>query len=232
MNRVKPVFLLAGGNFKHPRSMVPLMARALNECGASSPRVAYIGAASGDNPAFFLAMKALLGKAGAAEVVLVRLAKNGADLPSARQVLDTADAVFLSGGEVDDGMRWLELHGMVDFLAELRSRGKLFFGVSAGSIMMGTHWVHWDQQGNDDTAKLFRCLGFAPTIFDTHAEDEDWKELKTALRLKGSGSRGYGIRKGGMVIVDNQGRMEEAEQSLIPFINIGGQIQQEQKEGK
>ena len=203
MSQPKPVYLFAGGDFRNSNSMVPSLARVLKESGADQPRVAYLGVASGDNVLFFRAVESLLKAAGAAEVSLLRLAKNKADVSAARQALETADAVFITGGEVEDGMRWLSMHGLVGFLQDLRSRGKLFLGVSAGSIMMGTHWVRWEDPDNDATAELFDCLGFAPTVFDTHAEDEDWKELKMALQLQGPGSRGYGIPKGGVVSVDS-----------------------------
>ena len=225
MNETKPIFLLAGGDFHNPKSMAPSMARALRECGRQKPRVAYLGVASGDNFIFYRAVKSLLHEAGAAEVSLVRLAKTRVDLSSAKQALEAADAIFISGGEVDDGMRWLVQHGLVDFLKELRNQGKLFFGVSAGSIMMGTHWVRWENPNDDATAELFDCLGFAPTTFDTHAEDEGWKELKMALQLQGPGARGYGIPIGGMVSVDNQGQMVALEKTLLCYVNNEGQVQ-------
>ena len=225
MNGPQPVFLLAGGDFRNPRSMVPLLARVMRECGKPKPRVAYLGVANGDNLLFFSHIKSLLQAAGAGEVVLIRLAKQRADLATARQVLEAADAVFISGGEVDDGMRWLVQHGLTGFLKELHDRGKLFCGVSAGSIMMGTHWVRWENPRDDATAELFDCLGFVPFIFDTHAEDEDWKELKMALKLRGPGSRGSAIPSGGMVSGDNRGQLVALEKCPLCYVNQAGQVQ-------
>ena len=226
MNQMKPLFLIAGGHSRSPKSMVPLMAQALNECGRLKPRVAYVGTANGDNKIFYGAMRVLLKEAGAGEVFLLPLAKSKVKLSAVKQELETSDAVFLSGGEVEDGMCWLAQHGLVDFLKELRGKGKLFFGLSAGSIMMGAHWVRWENPDDDSTAELFDCLDFVPTIFDTHAEDEDWKELKMALRLRGSGEHGYGIPSGGMVVVDEQGTMTIPEKPLLCFVNNDGRVQQ------
>ena len=225
MSETKPLYLLAGGNFGNTRSMLPLLKRALGECG-DKPHVAYIGTASGDNVIFFSMMRSLLKEAGAAKTYLVKLAKNNIDLSAAQQALERADAIFISGGEVDDGMRWLEFHGLAGFLRELYERGKLFIGLSAGSIMMGAHWVRWEDPKDDLTAELFDCLGFVPTTLDTHAEDEDWKELKTALRLQGSGAIGYGIPKGGMAVADSVGNLS-AEIPLIKFVNNSGTVQRE-----
>lgn len=223
MNETKPLYLLAGGSFGNPRSMLPQLERALGECGGK-PRVAYIGTASGDNVLFFSMIKSLLKEAGAAQVYLVKLAKNNADVAAARQALGKADAIFISGGEVDDGMRWLEKHGLTGFLSELYHQGKLFFGLSAGSIMMGAHWVCWDDPKDDATAGLFDCLGFVQTTFDAHAEDEDWKELKTALRLQGPGAQGFGIPKGGMAVIDSEGGIK-AQTPLLKFVNNEGCVQ-------
>ncbi len=225
MNRTKPIFLLAGGRPRNPENMVSSMARALKECGQQEPRVACLGVANGDNEVFYRNIKSLLQEAGAGDVFLLRLAKTRVDLSAAKQALETADAIFISGGEVDDGMRWLEQHGLVGFLRGLRSQGKVFFGMSAGSIMMGTHWVRWENPNDDTTAELFDCLGFAPTVFDTHAEEEDWKELKMALQLQGPGGRGYGIPSGGMASVDDQGQIVSLEKTLLCYVNIEGQVQ-------
>jgi len=224
MNHMKPAFLLAGGRSDNPKSMVPMLAKALGECGRERPAVAYIGAANDDNLLFYESHKLLLKQAGAGKVAIVRLAKDTADAGFARAQLGEADAVFLSGGEVEDGMRRLQRHGLDSYLKELRGQGKLFIGISAGSIMMGAHWVHWDVPEDDATASLFDCLGFAPVTFDTHAEDENWKELVLALKLQGSGARGYGIPRGGMISIDGQGRPAELEKSLLPYVNESGRV--------
>ncbi len=130
MNRIMPLYLLAGGGFTNPKSMIPYLSRALKEC-KSSPAVAYIGTASGDNPVFFRMIKALLRQAGAGKAALVRLAEDNADIAAAKRALEAADVILISGGEVEDGMRWIEKHGLAPFLRELRNRGKLFLGISA-----------------------------------------------------------------------------------------------------
>jgi hypothetical protein len=91
--------------------------------------------------------------------------------------------------------------------------------------MMGKHWVHWDDENNDDTARLFDCLGFIPAVFDTHAEDEDCKELKTALRLLGPGARGYGIPRDGMISADGLGTLVNLEKELLVYENHDGSIE-------
>jgi peptidase E len=227
MSAERPALLLAGGRPRDPSGTIRTLSRALQECLVQKPKVAYIGTASGDSVIFFNMIKSLLKKAGAAEVSLVRLAKEGADASAAKRTLERSDIIFISGGEVEDGMQWLERHDLVGFLKDLYRRGKLFLGMSAGSIMMGAHWVHWDDETDDNTASLFDCLNLIPCVFDTHAEDEDWKELKTALRLMGPGARGYGIPRDGMISADSGGNLVNMEKELLVYVNRDGTIEQE-----
>lgn len=229
MNQAKTIYLLAGGNPRNTKGTVSIIARALEECGIEKPKIAYYGGANGNNLIFYGAMKTLLRDAGAGEVKMLKLSKNKSALTVVRQTLEAADAVFLSGGEVEDGMRGLELYGLADYLRDLYSRGKVFIGVSAGSIMMGAHWVRWIDENNDDTAELFDCLGFIPTTIDTHAEDEDWKELKTSLRLQGPGARGYGIPRDGALLYDVQSQIVALDKALLCYVNDNGQIYKEEK---
>lgn len=224
MSDIKLAYLLAGGRSSDPGSMSIPLSIALKECGKEKPKVAYIGTASGDNLIFFGMIKALLLKAGAGEVHMVKLAKAKINLEEAKSALENADVIFISGGEVEDGIRWLNQHGLMEFIKELRERGKVFIGVSAGSIMMGSRWVHWADPKDDSTASLFDCLGFTDTTFDTHAEDEGWRELILALKLQGKDARGYGIPIGGVITVDSQGEIKEIEKKLLCYVNDGNSV--------
>jgi hypothetical protein len=201
----KKLYLLAGG----PQSggAVRQLAQALADCGVPHPAVAYIGTASGDSHSFMRWFLAPLRAAGAGSVELAPLVGRGADRQRAEQVLRSCDAVFLSGGEVEDGMRGLD--GAVrELLRELLESGRTFIGLSAGSIMLGRAWPHWDDEdARPEDAALFDCLGFAGPIFDTHAEAEGWPELKKAVELAGDGFVGWGIPSGEMAVLDEQGAL-------------------------
>ena len=222
MSKEIPAVLVAGGRPRNPGAMAAMMSRAFD--GLDKPQAAYIGTANNDNMAFFQMMKAVLKSAGADKVNFVHLAKKNPDLEAAKKTLAEADLIFISGGEVEDGMNCLKKHDLTGFLKELYCSGKRFMGVSAGVIMMGSHWVHWDAEGDDSTARLFDCLGFVPFLFDVHGEDEDWTELKTALKLLGEGSKGYGLPGGCVISADSRGTLVNLESEYIVFINEGGKI--------
>ncbi len=188
------LFLIAGGR-ENRRGGDPLLADIFSRIGLTLPTVAYVGAASGDSRVFFMWISALLKKAGAGPVGLVPLASRRADPVEARSLLERSDIIFVSGGDVDHGMRILEKSGMAVALRELHRAGKPFIGLSAGSIMLARSWVRWADASDDASAEVFPCLGLVPVLCDTHAEKEEWEELKVLLKLTGADA-GYGIPAG------------------------------------
>jgi peptidase E len=220
MSKPKPVYLLAGGNWRQPGSMLPLLQQVVAEAGKPQPRVAYLGTANGDSSAFYWGMSALLKKTGAL-VERVKLAQAKANVALAKKQLQAADVIFVSGGDVDEGMRWLQQHGLVGFLQELQKSGTLFFGISAGSIMLGTQWVRWRDPKDDATAELFDCLGIAPILCDTHAEGDGWEELKMAVSLRTSKHPGYGIPTGGALRVSAAGRVHALAVPAVRYLRQG-----------
>jgi len=201
-----PLYLIAGGRSSiRSRGPDPLVQAVIHRTGVRRPTVAYVGAASRDNPAFRVMIGGLLKKAGAGDVVLAPLCGRRADPDKARQVVAAADLVFMSGGDVEEGMRVLGQAGMIPFLRRLRRAGRPFFGVSAGSIMLAAAWVRWADPEDDGSAELFPCLRFAPVLCDTHGEDEGWGELKAALSLRPVGAAGYGIVSGAALVVGPDG---------------------------
>lgn len=202
----KPVCLIAGGPGTDHGILISLFRKVFKVTGVDSPRVAYIGAASGDNLDFFSWLRDMLRKAGASEVVLVPLARKNR-VARGVAVLKVSDIVFMSGGDVEKGMKLLEKRRLVPVLRRLFAKGVPFFGLSAGSIMLAKSWVKWRDPDDDSTAGLFRCLGFAPVLCDTHGEDGDWEELRVLLGLVRKGTVGYGITSTAGLIVMSGGRV-------------------------
>jgi cyanophycinase-like exopeptidase len=220
--RSKPVWLLAGGPGSHRRGPDPLIQRALSLAGKPSPSVAYVGAPSGDNRAFFVMIAALLKKAGAGEVTLVRLCGRRPDLARARDELARTDLVFMTGGDVEEGMRVLEATGTIADLHRLAAAGVPFLGVSAGSIMLARSWVRWRDPKDESSVELFPCLGIADALCDTHGEGEGWEELATLARVAPEGSVGHGIPTGAGLVVHPDGVLEAAGTPVHRFESRGG----------
>ncbi|MEI7898722.1 MAG: Type 1 glutamine amidotransferase-like domain-containing protein [bacterium] len=194
------VYLLAGNPYSCRRPD-PAMRAFFREAGQPKPRVAYLGAASGDDRGFFEVMRAHLLESGACEVELAPLCGAAGDPAVARRVLSRADAVFVSGGDVAEGMEVLRAReGVIACLQALSAKGVPFMGLSAGSIMLARGWVRFAEEDGEQ-GTLFECLNFAPIYCDVHGEADGWDELKALLRLLPEGTAGYGIHAGGALRV-------------------------------
>jgi dipeptidase E len=224
MSDKRPVYLLAGGRPRVRKVPDPLIQAALRESGRVSPTIAYIGTANNDDEGFFNFIAESFREAGAYRVNHALISSEKANLKRAQDILKSADIVFMSGGDVDRGMRVLREKNMTDFLSELYEQGKSFFGSSAGSIMLAKEWVRWRDPEDNSTAELFPCLGFAPIICDTHDEQEGWQELKTVLRLEESNAKGYGIVTGLAIKVFPGGRVEALGGAIHQYIRRGNRV--------
>jgi cyanophycinase-like exopeptidase len=135
-------------------------------------------------------------------------------IESDRTVVDRADLIFVSGGDPTEGAKVLESTGAGQWIREAGARGVPVMGVSAGAILLGEWWVDWPEEDDPqlEHTKLAACLRMVPGhVFDTHDEDDDWQELRTAaelLRRRGQDLCLLGIPTGGALIFDGAGGME------------------------
>ncbi|OGO39303.1 MAG: hypothetical protein A2147_05545, partial [Chloroflexi bacterium RBG_16_57_8] len=201
--------------------MVPILDEVFNDIGRASPTVVYVGAANGDNPEFFERMDGMIRKGRQCRILHAVLSPGNADVKKAVDLIESADAVFVSGGDVEVGMQVLKEKGVTAVLPRLHEQGRLFFGVSAGSIMLAKEWVRWRDPDDDSTAELFPCLGLAPLICDTHGEGDDWEELKAAVGLSPDGTPGYGITSGACLKVYPDGRLQAVAGHIYRYVRHG-----------
>jgi cyanophycinase-like exopeptidase len=215
-----PVHLLAGGRHSMRAGHDPLLTCVFDSARVREPSIAYIGAASGDDKSFFKMIAGYIRGCGAGEVRLVELVSRRAKIDKARAVLEEADMVFVSGGDVEEGMEVLTERGVLPLLRGLFEGGKPFVGLSAGSIMLAREWIVWDDPNDDSTARTIPCMAFAPVLCDTHGEDEDWEELRALLLISPEGTAGYGIPTGAGLRVFPDGSLEAIGEPVTPFEKI------------
>jgi peptidase E len=223
--KIKPVYLFAGGRSGNRQKLGILLQRMFCEFGIAAPKVAYSGTASGDDKNFFRFIAAELTQGGADSVTHAVIAPAEADLKKARSILEAADIIFISGGDVEAGMAILKEKDMLEFLNGLYHRSKPFFGISAGAIMLAERWVRWSDPDDDSSAELFNCLGFAPVICDTHDEQAGWEELQAALSLTIDGTRGYGLATGSGIKVLSDGKVEALSGDVYQYIKHAGKVE-------
>jgi peptidase E len=204
---IKPIYLMAGGRRSH-KGGDPVIQAIIKDIGVDVPTIAYVGAASEDDPGFFKMISQMIQNSADCRFTHALMVSAKADINKAKESLQSADAVFMSGGDVEAGMQVLRDKKLISFFKEVHNSGKLFFGASAGSIMMAREWVRWPDPDDDSSAELFPCLGLAPLIIDTHAEEDNWSELKAALHLKDQLTTGYGIASGSTLKISPGGLLE------------------------
>lgn len=192
----RPVFLLAGSLGQRRSGPDPLLQQVFAATGMASPSIAYVGAASGDNPDFFKWLAVLFRSSGAGGVRLAAMASPRDDMQETERIIREADLIFITGGDVEAGMTLLRERKVIPLLHRLYQSGKAFFGLSAGSIMLARAWIRWKDPEDDRTAESFDCLNFAPLLCDMHDEADDWTELKTLLKITRSPAVGYGLPAG------------------------------------
>jgi|WetSurMetagenome_2_1015567.scaffolds.fasta_scaffold34207_4 peptidase E len=225
MTEIKPVYLLAGG--RGSTSPDRILKEIFKDIGKPSPKIAYVGVATDDNTEFFQRMTSMISAAGACTLTHALIAPKNADLDKARDVMLQADAIYVGGGDVEAGMAVLNKKKFTKIFNDLFIEGKLFFGVSAGSIMLGKEWVHWRDPDDDSTAELFPCLGIAPVVCDTHGEADYWEELQAAVSLEPEGFLGYGITSGSCLKVAANGRTEALVVPITRYIHAGDAVRRE-----
>ncbi|HUU68153.1 MAG TPA: Type 1 glutamine amidotransferase-like domain-containing protein [Planctomycetota bacterium] len=217
------LFLLAGGHRSRDGSN-PLPAMMIASLEVPSPRIAYVGAASGDDRDFFSSIRNMLVESGAGAVEMVPLAGRRRVGTRAAETLARANAIFISGGDVEEGMQALQACGAIQVLTDHFRSGTPFMGISAGSIMLARAWVRWRDPDDGASAEIFPCLGLAPILCDTHDERSGWTELRTLLALSPEGSIGYGIPSGGGIIVDPDGAITPCGGPVAILRNDGNTI--------
>jgi peptidase E len=225
MSSIKPVYLFAGGRPRNGQSLNPIFQKVFAESGKKSSVIGYIGAASGDDEDFFLRMSGNFKEAGAGRVKHAALTFEKADIRKAKDILESADIIYVSGGDVERGMEILARKNMMDFLTGLYRQGKPFFGMSAGSIMLAKEWIRWRDPEDDATAEVFPCLGMAPVLCDTHGEAEGWEELQALLKLEKDGTIGYGIVSGSVMKVSPDGRVEALGGPIHQYVKRRGMVE-------
>jgi peptidase E len=223
-NGPAPIYLLAGGPGSRRSQRDPILARAIANCGVAQPSIAYIGAASSDDQSFFKMVSGYVQGCGAGDVRLAPLVGGRIKLDKTRSILEMADAIFVSGGDVEEGMEAIKERRILPFLCDLFAGGKPFIGLSAGSIMLARQWIVWDDPNDDATSSTFPCMGLAQILCDTHSENEDWEELRALLLLNPERESGYGIPAGAGLCVHPDGALEALGAPVNCYVKIAGAV--------
>jgi peptidase E len=178
---------MAGAGAATRKKSVRFHQQAIAATGKAKPHIGYVGAAAGDSKAFEKMIGAMMFGI-TAKVTSIPLTKKTLKTSEAKQMLADVDLIFVTGGDVDAGMKAVHQRELAPYFRELHEQGKPMEAVSAGSIMLGQHWVRFDEK-DDSKVELFDCLGVVPYSFDAHSEEDGWSELQALAGLLGKGKK-------------------------------------------
>ena len=220
----KPVFLLAGGRPPDRKEQNAMVQAAFHESGKSAPVIGYIGTANGDDTRFRGFMEREFKGLDVLRVDHAIISPPRADLEKAKEILRNADVIFMGGGDPEEGVRVLRKKKMDEFVRQMYREGKVFYGVSAGSIMLAKKWVRWPDPDDDNSAELYDCLDIAPVICDTHEEGAGFEELQAAIALEKPGVIGYGLVSNTGIKVYPDGKVEAIGGPVWQFLKKSGKV--------
>lgn len=168
-------------------------------------RAAYVGASSGDEPAFYSIFQSAVESVGIDDHRMILSTFGEED----RRFLESADLVVLSGGDPVRGWRIFEQSGLQEAITRRHFEGGVLLGVSAGAVQLG--WVAGpegvspDALAPEDAVLAFRLV---PAAVDVHDEASGWSRLRRLIEVSGVSVRGLGIPSGGGLVYHPDGAIE------------------------
>lgn len=148
-------------------------------------KIAYVGAANGDEPVYFELFYAAMERVQPASIFHIAYPYSSASL----QALAEADLVALAGGDVATGWDKLSDSAFLTVCATLKARNCSWLGISAGAIHLG--------------AGFFNYL---PWFIGAHEEADAWQQTRLTYQQLGflpTQTRCLGLKSGAAIAVKN-----------------------------
>jgi hypothetical protein len=175
--------------------------RAFELTGAR-PLLAWVGAANGDQRAWYERVAKVLRERYGAEVEMARTVGEH-DTGETRQLIEAAQVIYIGGGDVSLLAERVRALGVDEQIRRRHAEGALVVGVSAGAIGLTRYWVQFPEDNFElEHPTRFACIGALPLAVDCHDEESDWEELRALLAAwereePGAVVDAYGIPLGG-----------------------------------
>lgn len=173
------LFLCANHNSKNRAGQTLL--RELAD-GIGRPfRACHVGCFHDDTPAWTKVSVDFLTSLGAT-CSAPRLSDPQLDVRRAREALESADLVYLDGGDTVAGVEHIRARGLADAFTKAAANARFIFGLSGGACAAGPYTIGYSDDGSPYVAP---CLDLGPPLpLDVHDEQADWPEMRALLELK------------------------------------------------
>lgn len=110
-----------------------------------------------------------------------RLTDPGLDAAAARKMIETADVLYLDGGDTLAGVEHTRKRGLLGAFKKAAKNAHLVFGLSGGACAAGPYTIGYD---DDDEAFIAPCYDMGiPLPLDVHDEKGGWPEMRSLLEL-------------------------------------------------
>jgi peptidase E len=176
---------------------------AVRAATGRKPRVAYVGAANGDDPDRADMMADLLAPFDV-DMQIVKTSSPGDDIDAARAQLEQADVIYFGGGWTKPLVDLFRAHKLEGVLRARHEAGATIMGVSAGAVAMTSIGIEADEDQH------YPCFGLVDLVIDVHDEENDWAKLRKLLGMlakeRGSTQSGLGLPHGSAILVDGNGK--------------------------
>lgn len=185
--------------------------------GKDHPKLVFIGAASGDNPAYYTAVKNHFENRLGARTINLILTKP-TDIDIKKTIMD-ADIIYIGGGNVTDLISVLQKTGVDKMLIDAYNKGIVMSGNSAGGCVWFESYDNDEDEdfdGTQNTLKTKPALGLVKGFFCPHWNkktttgiDKDNVSKHAIMQMLCNEQKcGYGVDEGAalMIQTDDQGQ--------------------------
>lgn len=185
--------------------------------GKDHPTLVFIGAACGDNPAYYTAVKNHFeNRLGARTINLILTKPTDIDI---KKTIMNADIIYIGGGNVTDLMSALHEKHVDKMLIDAYNNGVIMSGNSAGGCVWFESYDNDeddDFDGTQDTLKTKPALGLVKRFFCPHWNqkaktgiDKDNVSKHAIMQMLCDEQKyGYGVDEGAALLIqtDDQGQ--------------------------
>jgi hypothetical protein len=144
-------------------------------------RACYLGCYHDDDPDWAKVTIDYFQKKLGHECFWPRLTDPDLDMAAACRMIDTADVLYLDGGDTLAGVEHTRQRGLLGAMKRVKKHAHLVFGVSGGACAAGPYTIGY---ADDEEPFLAPCYDMGiPLPLDVHDEKEDWPEMRALLEL-------------------------------------------------
>lgn len=186
------IVAMGGGGFSQEPDNPALDDFVLDLCGAGTPRICFVGTASGDADGYAAKFFEAFAARGC---VATRLSLFQPGKAPAAELLPAQDVIYVGGGSTANMLAVWRVHGIDVLLREAWERGTVLAGLSAGSICWFESGVT-DSLHPQDMLPLTNALGFLPGSHCPHYTDRRRPEAYRRFVATGELPPGYGVDDG------------------------------------